>query len=99
MLDCPEQLSAVSHSSGEQSREHVRLGVDHVGEEVAGVELVEDGPGPDLLGGGAAEEEPGADEVQRGTGGAEAGVIWEFIRRWSEIHATRNCPVRLPAER
>ena len=39
MLDCPEQLSAVRHSSGEQEREHVRLGVDHVGEEVAGVEL------------------------------------------------------------
>ena len=53
----------------------MRLGVDHVREEVAEVELVEDGPRSDLLRGRAAQKEAGAYEVQRGTLGTEAAVI------------------------
>ena len=52
------------------------LGVDHVREEGAEVELIEDGPRSDLFSGGAAQKESRTYEVQRGTFGTEAAVIW-----------------------
>ena len=58
----------------------MRLGIDHEREEVAEVELIEDGPRSNFFCGRATQKEPGTYEVQGGTFGTEAAVIWEAIR-------------------